>query len=57
MLAQSTSANLYAPATCTANMAANAVASTGGSQPHENQHPYLAINFCIALAGIYPSGN
>jgi len=57
MLAQSTSANLYAPATCTANMAANAVASTGGSQPHENQQPYLAINFCIALAGVYPSGN
>ena len=57
MLAQSTGASLYAPATSTANMAANAVASVGGSQPHENQQPYLAINFCIALTGIFPSRN
>lgn len=28
---------------------------TGGGQPHENQQPYLAVNFCIALQGIYPS--
>ena len=27
----------------------------GGSQPHENQQPYLAMNFCIALEGIFPS--
>ncbi len=57
MLAQSTGANLYASAASTANMAANAVASVGGSQPHENQQPYLAINFCIALAGVFPSRN
>jgi microcystin-dependent protein len=29
--------------------------SQGGSQPHENQQPYLGVNFCIALQGIYPS--
>ena len=57
MLAQSTAANLYAPATSTAGMAANAIASVGGSQPHDNQQPYLAINFCIALWGIFPSRN
>lgn len=28
---------------------------TGSSQPHENRQPYLAMNFCIALAGVYPS--
>jgi microcystin-dependent protein len=28
---------------------------TGGSQPHENRPPYLVINFCIALQGIFPS--
>jgi microcystin-dependent protein len=28
---------------------------TGGSLPHNNIEPYLATNFCIALAGIYPS--
>lgn len=26
----------------------------GGSQPHENRQPYLAVSFCIALRGIYP---
>ena len=29
--------------------------SQGGGQPHQNQQPYLGINFCIALEGIYPS--
>lgn len=28
---------------------------TGGGQPHENRQPYLAVNFCIALAGVFPS--
>jgi microcystin-dependent protein len=29
--------------------------SAGGSQPHDNMMPYLAINFIISLFGIYPS--
>ena len=29
----------------------------GGSQPHTNQQPYLVLNFCIALQGIFPSQN
>jgi len=29
----------------------------GGNQPHENRQPYLAINWCIALAGIFPARN
>lgn len=33
------------------------VATTGGSQPHNNIQPYLALNFCIALVGIFPSRN
>lgn len=32
-----------------------AVTNTGGSQPHENTPPYLALNFVIALVGIFPS--
>ncbi len=28
---------------------------TGNTQPHENQMPYLVINYIIATAGIYPS--
>lgn len=33
----------------------NAIAATGGSQPHTNLAPYLTLNFQIALEGIYPS--
>jgi microcystin-dependent protein len=39
----------------TANMAANAVSPTGGSQPHTNFQPYLCVDFIISLFGIFPS--
>lgn len=29
--------------------------AAGGSQPHENRQPFLVINFCIAMVGIFPS--
>jgi microcystin-dependent protein len=32
-----------------------AVAPTGGSQPHNNMQPYLCVNFIISLFGIFPS--
>ncbi len=38
-------------------MAAGTVQSTGGSQPHNNRQPSLALNACIALQGIFPSQN
>jgi Microcystin-dependent protein len=31
-----------------------AVGVTGGSQPHNNMQPYTALNFIIALEGVYP---
>ena len=31
------------------------ITNTGGSQPHNNMEPYLVLNFCIALQGIFPS--
>jgi microcystin-dependent protein len=34
-----------------------AIGNAGGSQPHDNQPPYLALNFVIALFGIFPSRN
>lgn len=44
-----------------ANLAAASVTGTaanaGGSQPHENRQPLLAMNYCIALQGIFPSRN
>jgi microcystin-dependent protein len=33
------------------------ISNVGGSQAHLNQQPYLVINFCIALQGIFPSKN
>lgn len=30
---------------------------TGGNQPHTNVQPYQAINWCVALRGIYPPRN
>ena len=38
-----------------AAQAADAVTVTGGSQPHENMQPFLAVNFIISLYGIFPS--
>lgn len=29
----------------------------GGSQPHNNQQPYLTINWCIAVQGAFPARN
>ena len=33
------------------------LSSTGGNQPHDNMMPILALNFIIAINGIYPSPN
>jgi microcystin-dependent protein len=41
----------------TVRMAPQMVSSVGGGQPHENRQPYLALNYCIALQGIFPSRN
>lgn len=38
-------------------MAPGAIGATGLGQPHENMQPYLAVNYIIALAGVYPSRN
>lgn len=40
-----------------ATMHAGALANAGGSQAHLNMSPFLALNFCIALQGIFPSQN
>lgn len=36
------------------NMAFQALAPGGGGLPHNNMQPYLTLNFCIALQGIFP---
>ena len=49
----------YLPYAATGGAAMNpgALASAGGSQPHSNLQPYLVVNFCIAITGIFPSRN
>ena len=38
-------------------MSPAALSNTGGSQAHQNMQPFLTLNFCIALQGIFPSQN
>jgi microcystin-dependent protein len=57
MISQSGGANLYAAASNLKTMAPGAIANVGGSQAHENEQPFLTLNFCIALQGIFPSQN
>jgi microcystin-dependent protein len=35
-------------------MAPMTVAISGGNLPHNNMQPYLTLNFCIAMQGVYP---
>ncbi len=53
--AQNTLVQLYVEDVPTVNMGANAIGTTGGSQPHNNFQPYLCISFIISLFGIFPS--
>ena len=40
-----------------AAMSPAAVGPSGSNQPHNNMPPYLVMNFCIALQGVFPSRN
>ena len=53
--AQSNSITLYHSGSGGSSMAPQAMASTGGSQPHTNFQPYLCVDFIISLFGIFPS--
>ncbi len=47
----------YAPATNLVPLAPASVTLSGGNQPHPNMQPFLVLNYCIALNGIFPSRN
>ena len=49
--------NMYSTAGPTVTQAPQSIAPIGGSQPHENEQPYLVLNFVIALVGVFPSQN
>jgi len=46
--------DLYKPGPPDGSVNPNALQATGGDQPHNNMQPYLTMNFCIALQGVYP---
>jgi microcystin-dependent protein len=46
---------IYRTGASNASMAAQSLGQTGGGQPHENRQPTLALNYIIALQGIFPS--
>jgi microcystin-dependent protein len=56
ILAQ-TPSRIYNDPTNLVDLRADTVTSVGGGQAHENMQPYLALNFCIALQGLFPSRN
>jgi microcystin-dependent protein len=45
---------VYHPGPPTAKMLADSILPAGGSLPHNNMQPYLTLNFCIALQGVFP---
>ena len=44
----------YYQTSANASLAPQAAAVAGGSVPHNNLMPYLALNFCIAMQGVFP---
>jgi len=49
--------NPYSSGAPTTAMSPTCVSAVGGSQAHLNMAPFLTLNFCIALEGIFPSQN
>lgn len=49
--------NVYHAPANQVTMTPGSVTTVGGSQVHDNTQPSLALSFCIALQGIFPSPN
>ena len=56
VLGASANTNLYQTnaASSPVIMAPQALPPAGGGLPHNNMQPYLTLNFCIALQGVFP---
>jgi microcystin-dependent protein len=52
-----TGATIYAAGASTQVPMASVTTPAGGNQPHSNMQPYLVMNYCIAVEGIFPSRN
>lgn len=46
--------NIYTAVSPSSTMSDNSLTSAGGDLPHNNMQPYLTLNFCIAMQGIFP---
>jgi microcystin-dependent protein len=55
VLGNSTPNLFYGPVQNLGAMASGTVTNIGDSQAHLNMQPFLALSFCIALQGIFPS--
>lgn len=54
LFAQGVGVQIWGTAATNTQLAPTAIGVTGGGLPHNNMQPYLTLNFCIALQGVYP---
>ena len=57
LVANSAPNTVFGPLQNLATLNPATVANVGGSQAHQNMQPFLTLNFCIALIGVFPSPN
>jgi microcystin-dependent protein len=57
VLTNSDPGNAYAAPASLVTMNPQTLSIAGGSLPHNNLQPYLILNFCIALQGVFPARN
>lgn len=57
LLAKAGTASLFSTTQNASAMAGNFIAPGGSGQGHSNIQPFLVLNYCIALVGIFPSRN
>lgn len=50
-----TSGLIYSPGNPTTPLSPSSITPAGSGQQHNNMQPYLALNYCIALSGIFPA--
>jgi microcystin-dependent protein len=52
--AKASQGNAYTTAANLVQLSDSTIGPAGGDQPHNNMQPYLTLNFCIALQGVFP---
>ena len=54
LVANGVGVNMYTTTFTATMLNPNAVGPVGGDQPHNNMQPYVTLNYCIALQGVFP---